>query len=159
MSCPSGSASTATGRLDRIVFPDWDQTVGFSWDARGRPAAIDWNGHRVARFGTDDASRLSWSECADGVREETWCEPRDGRPLRKVLSRAGKEIWRCDLVRDEAFRLAREGTRSYAYDRLGRLCEARDGEYALAVPLRRDGRHRARGERGRRVRLTPAACS
>ena len=97
------------GRLDRIVFPDWEQAIGFSWDARGRPAAIDWNGDRVAQFGTDDAARLSWSEGADGVREETWCEPRDGRPLRKVLSRAGKEIWRCDLVRDEAFRLVREG--------------------------------------------------
>ena len=112
------------------MFPDWDQTVGFSWDARGRPAAIAWNGHRVARFGTDDAARLSWSECADGVRAETWCEPRDGRPLRKVLSRGGEEIWRRDLARDEAFRLVREGTRSYAYDRLGRLCEARDGDRA-----------------------------
>ena len=116
------------GRLERIVFPDWDTTVGFSWDGRGRPAAIAWNGRCVAEFGTDDAARLSWSAFADGVREETWCEPRDGRPLRKVMSRAGQEIWRHDLVRDEAFRLACEGTRSYAYDRLGRLCGARDGE-------------------------------
>ena len=46
------------------------------------------------------------------------------------MSRAGQEIWRHDLTRDEAFRLVCEGTRSYAYDRLGRLCEARDGERA-----------------------------
>ena len=47
-----------------------------------------------------------------------------------MLSRAGKELWRCDLVRDEAFRVVREATRRYAYDRLGRLCEARDGDRA-----------------------------
>ena len=56
--------------------------------AAGRPRSTG-TADRVARFGTDDVSRLSWSECADGVREETWCEPRDGRPLRKVLSRGG----------------------------------------------------------------------
>ena len=116
----------AQGRLDQIAFPQWSQTIGFRWDARGRPAAVDWNGRAVARFGTDDATRLSWSEGADGVREETWNDPSDGRPTRKSLTREGQEIWSCDLVRDEAFRLVREGTRSYEYDLAGRLSEARD---------------------------------
>src|SRR5947209_10016719 len=115
------------GRLDRIEFPGWNQTIAFRWDPRGRPAAVEWNGHLVSRFGTEDASRLCWSEGVDGVREDTWNDPRDGRATRKVMSREGREIWRCDLGRDEAFRLVREGTRSYAFDRLGRLCEARDG--------------------------------
>ena len=117
----------AQGRLERIAFPQWSQTIGFRWDGRGRPAAVDWNGRPVARFGTDDATRLCWSEGVDGVREQTWNDPNDGRPTRKVLTREGQELWSCDLVRDDAFRLVREGTRTYEYDQLGRLCEARDG--------------------------------
>jgi RHS repeat-associated protein len=115
------------GLLERIDFPAWKETIGFCWDARGRPQAIDWNGRSVCRFGTDDAARLCWSEGVDGVRDETWNDPHDGRPTCKVLSRAGQEIWRCDISRDDAFRLVREGARIYAYDRCGRLCEARDG--------------------------------
>src|SRR5262249_16377253 len=32
------------GRLSKIDFPDWHQTIGFGWDMRGRPAAVEWNG-------------------------------------------------------------------------------------------------------------------
>src|SRR5262249_30093475 len=55
------------GRLSRIDFPDWHQTIGFRWDARGWPAAVEWNARQVARFGNEDAIRLSWREGADGV--------------------------------------------------------------------------------------------
>jgi len=112
------------GRLARIEFPQWRQVVGFGWDGRGRPASITWNDRPVSLFGSDDATRLSWREGANGVREETWHE--GARPLQQVLSRAGQEFWRCDLVRDEAFRLVREGNRTYGYDLSGRLAEAHD---------------------------------
>lgn len=115
-------------RLARIDFPQWRQAIGFAWDERGRPSAVDWNGRWLAHFGTDDAARLSWCEGLDGVREETWHEAASGRPVRQVMRRAGQEIWRCEVVRDEAFRLIREGRRNYAYDVCGRLAEVRDGE-------------------------------
>jgi RHS repeat-associated protein len=114
-------------RLSQIEFPEWRQAIEFRWDQHGRPTTVDWNGRPVARFGTDNATHLCWSDSMDGVREQTWSEPGDGRPTQRVLTLHGREIWRCDLIRDEAFRLVREGTRTYAYDLAGRLCEARDG--------------------------------
>jgi RHS repeat-associated protein len=117
------------GRLIRVDFPDWQQTIGYRWDARGRPAAVAWNGRELARFGTDDATRLAWRDGADNIRNDTWSDPRDGRAIRQALSRDGREFWCRNLVRDDAFRLVREGTRSYAYDTAGRLSETRDGDH------------------------------
>jgi len=113
-----------TGRLAHVRFPEWHQTIEFAWDSRGRPAAVDWNGQHVARFGTDDATCLSWSESVDGVRNETWSDPNDGHPIRQVISIKGQALTSREIVRDAAFRVVLEGNRSYAYDAGGRLSEA-----------------------------------
>jgi RHS repeat-associated protein len=115
------------GRLARIAFPGWRHDLGFEWDGQGRPAAVRWNGALVSRFGSNDDVRLTWSEGSDGVREETWHEPGSGRPVRKQILHHGKLLWSAEIERDDAFRVLREGGRSYAYDGAGRLCEASDG--------------------------------
>jgi RHS repeat-associated protein len=117
------------GRLQRLDFPQWQQTISFAWDARGRPAAVDWNVCQVASFGSDDAARRSWAESRDGVRSDTWHEAGSGRPTRQVISRQGQDIRSSELRRDEAFRLLAEGSRRYRYDFCGRLCEAREGDH------------------------------
>jgi RHS repeat-associated protein len=114
------------GRLGRVEFLEWGQHVDFAWDDRGRPAETRWNGQLVSLHGTDDATSLSWSESAFGLREETWHDAPSGRAVCKAMSHQGREIWRCELRRDEAFRLVQEGSRTYQYDRLGRLSEAQD---------------------------------
>jgi len=117
------------GRLASVDYPGWSQVVSFALDERGRPRALSWNGREVLRFGTDDGSRLAHAEGVDGLRDEIWHEPNGGRPTRQVITRpaGGAELWRTELARDEAFRLVRDGERSYEYDDSGRLAEAREG--------------------------------
>lgn len=118
----------AAGRLQRIAFPDWQQQIGFAWDARGRAAALSWNGRELFRFGSDDAQRLAWSEGPDGVRSTTRHERASGRPTGQRLERDGLTFWQTTLERDAAFRLAREGARRHAYDAQGRLVESVEGD-------------------------------
>ncbi len=117
----------AAGRLAGIEFAPWQQRIGFEWDARGRPAALRWNGRVIARSGTDDAQRLSWVEGLDGVRRETEHD-RAGRPLRQRLTRNGELLHDLVIERDDGFRVVREGSREHAYDAQGRLVQTRDGD-------------------------------
>ena len=116
----------AAGRLEQIHFAEWQQRIGFAWDARGRPGALSWNGVEVTRLGTDDAQHLSWHQGLDGVQNQTRHEPSAGRPQQQCLSIGGQPVWAQTLERDAAFRLVREGRRQHHYDAFDRLVETRD---------------------------------
>lgn len=122
-------AFDAAGRLERVVFPSWNQAIGFSWDERGRAAALAWNGREVLRLGSDDAQRLAWSQGVDAVLAQSWHDRPAGRPVAQRLSRDGNTLWQTEFERDAAFRLVREGARRHAYDAQGRLVESVDPEY------------------------------
>jgi RHS repeat-associated protein len=138
----------ADARLAAIEFPDWQQRIGFTWDARGRATAVSWNGREVVRVGTDDTERLAWSEWPNGVRAQTWHEAASGRPVSQRLSHDGRTVWQSALERDECFRLRREGERRHSYDPQGRLIESTDGErtwryrYDASDAVSADGDHR-----------------
>ncbi len=117
------------GRLAQVQFVEWHEHINFTWDERGRPATMAWNEKTVACFGHDDAQRRAWSELANARREETFHEHDSGLARKKSLRHADDEIWSCDIERDDAFRLSREGARRYRYDAQGRLCEAQDDEH------------------------------
>ncbi|MFG6489108.1 RHS repeat domain-containing protein [Roseateles sp. BYS78W] len=112
------------GRLEAIDFPEWDQRIAFGWNARNRPASVRWNGRPVVRLGSDDTRRLSWLQGADGRRAVTWHDPGSGRPVRQWFGHRRQPLRETQLVRDEQFRLVREGERRYRYDAQGRLAEA-----------------------------------
>jgi RHS repeat-associated protein len=116
----------AAGRLSGIVFPDWQQQIGFKWDERGRAASLSWNGQPLFQFGSDDATRSAWSEGPDGLRATTLHERASGRPVAQHIRRGGHTLWQSVLERDEAFRLVREGERRHRYDLQGRLVESLD---------------------------------
>lgn len=118
------------GRLAGLHFKPWRQSLGFEWDARGRPTAVSWNGQVVVRLGSDDVQRLSWLEGPGGLRSQTWSEAASGRPVRQCFSLNGEVLQDIRLQRDPAFRLQREGARQYGYDDTGRLVHAADGEQA-----------------------------
>lgn len=115
------------GRLAEQSIAEWPHALGFTWDARGRPAAVSWNGRTVARFGCDDAQRLAWHEGQGGVVSRSWHEAGSGRALRQAIAGPdGTVLWQADLERDAAFRLVREGERRHAYDAQGRLVASDD---------------------------------
>lgn len=116
----------AAGRLHALRFDSWGQRVEFDWDQRGRPAALRWNGRTALRVGTSDDRCRSWHEGADRLRLQTLHEPHSGRATRHTLTRGSETLWDHELLRDDAFRLVREGDRSLAYDALGRLVQAAD---------------------------------
>jgi RHS repeat-associated protein len=115
------------GRLERLRFSPWGVSLTYAWDERGRPHTLAWGGELLARFGYADEEKRSWRETADGLREETWHDPRDGRPVRRRLSRGADVLWRKELVYGAGFRLEKDGERTYRYDELGRLVEAEEG--------------------------------
>jgi len=120
----------ANGRLAQVSFLEWDQRIGFEWDARGRATEVSWNGATAAELGSDDAQRLAWHRGPDKLLHQTWHDPESGQPLREQLTLAGRELWACALERDAAFRLSREGERQHRYDAQGRLMEATEGAQA-----------------------------
>ena len=136
----------AAGRLQQIRFAEWQHSIGFEWDTKGRPAAVAWNGQTVVRLGTDDGQRLTWTEGRDGVRNQTWHDPASGRPLRQCLSQAGQVLWQQVLARDAAFRLVREGQRQHRYDASDRLVESSDGEQTWRYQHGPDGEVWADGD-------------
>jgi RHS repeat-associated protein len=125
----------AQGRLERMRFPDWDLSLDYAWDEKGRPLSLARRGEALARFGYRDGEKMAWSETADGLREETWHGAEDGRPVRKRLTRGGETLLERQLEYGAGFRLEREGSRTYTYDALGRLIAAAEpGDSGKAGP-------------------------
>lgn len=115
-------------RLARLAFAPWGVAVSFTWDERGRPRSVHWRGEELWRCRYDDTERRSVCDTGDGLREETWHHPQNGRVLRKRLYRGDALLWQRELSYGAGFRLAREGERSYDYDEQGRLRGAAEGD-------------------------------
>ncbi|MCY1022307.1 hypothetical protein [Pyxidicoccus sp. MSG2] len=115
------------GRLARLRFAPWGVSIIYAWDERGRPHSLSWGGEVLARFGYADEEKHCWRETADGLREDTWHDARDGRPVRRELRRGAEVLWRKELAYDAGFRLVKDGERTYGYDELGRLVSAEEG--------------------------------
>ena len=65
--------------------------IEYRWDERGRPQAVILGGKELAHYIYDDVSRVTSVYLANGVVEQTWADPVDGRPTGRQV-RAGERV-------------------------------------------------------------------
>ncbi len=130
LSLTIGLTSDEQGRLARLELPGLAEPIQYTWDEKGRPAAVCLGTQELAHYRFDDETKTTRLSCANGLQSELRAGRPDGRPTRFRVGRSQGTL----LEQRYAYGLAGEtqsdGSRRYTYDQQGRLAaaEAEDGE-------------------------------
>jgi len=126
------------GRISAVTLPGDARAIHYMWDGRGRPHTVAHGERTLAKFAYSDDDRTTSVTLGNGVQETATADLIDGRPVRQVVRRDGKELLARTLHYAENGALVSDGERCYTYDPLGRLVGERSAREAAGNSFQYD---------------------